>query len=116
MIIWLGGARSFCQHATSSNTNLPTSSFINFQKYVTLGWGKCYFKDAKRLGTKEKEIKCTHHKALFPLVKVSAIMLARVTVTTCLGHLGHSDTKKNDPICVALPKVAKGSTVSCRCW
>jgi hypothetical protein len=31
------------------------------------------------------------------------------TYCTCLGHLGHSDIKRNNPICVAMPKVAKAS-------
>jgi hypothetical protein len=33
----------------------------------------------------------------------------------CLGHLGQWDTNRNDPICVAPPKVAKASTVTCCC-
>jgi hypothetical protein len=31
------------------------------------------------------------------------------TYCTCLGHLGHSDINRNNPICVAMPKVAKVS-------
>jgi hypothetical protein len=30
---------------------------------------------------------------------------------TCLGHLGHSDINRNNPICVASPKVAMASTM-----
>ena len=30
---------------------------------------------------------------------------------TCLGHLGQPDANRNDPISVALPKVAKASRV-----
>jgi len=29
---------------------------------------------------------------------------------TCLGHLGWGDKNRNDPICVAPPKVAKASS------
>jgi hypothetical protein len=29
------------------------------------------------------------------------------TYCTCLGHLGYNDIKRNNPICVAMPKVAK---------
>jgi len=32
--------------------------------------------------------------------------------STCLVHLGHSNINRNNPICVALPKVAKASTIS----
>jgi hypothetical protein len=31
------------------------------------------------------------------------------TYCTCLGHLGRSDINRNNPICVATPKVAKVS-------
>jgi hypothetical protein len=37
---------------------------------------------------------------------------------TCLGHLGPCETNRNDPICVATPKVAKASTmiyIVCHC-
>jgi hypothetical protein len=37
---------------------------------------------------------------------------------TCLDHLGRRDIDRNNPICVASPKVAKASrivTVACRC-
>jgi hypothetical protein len=34
---------------------------------------------------------------------------------TCLGHLRHCDINRNNLICVASPKVANASTVSCRC-
>ncbi len=56
---------------------------------------------------------------MFPLAKVSAIMLATATrdrdtrqsLLTCLGHLGRRNINRNDPICVVPPKVAKASTV-----
>jgi hypothetical protein len=31
------------------------------------------------------------------------------TYCTCLGHFGQSDIKRNNPICVAVPKKAKAS-------
>ncbi len=56
-------------------------------------------------------------KAVFPLENVSMIMPATAkhnsdtqqSLLTCLGHLGWHDINRNDPICVALPKVAKAS-------
>jgi hypothetical protein len=50
-------------------------------------------------------------KAVFPLAKYSAIMPVTVTRDcSCLGHIGHCDTNRNDLICVVPPKVAKAST------
>ncbi len=54
-------------------------------------------------------------KAVFPLAKVSAIMLAtrdRQSLLTCLGHLGQHNINRNDPISVKPPKVAKASTTA----
>ncbi len=40
--------------------------------------------------------------------------------STCLGHLGWRTRNRNNPICVASPKVAKASTmmtvICCCCW
>jgi hypothetical protein len=50
-------------------------------------------------------------KDVFPMAKFSAKTPATVTRDcTCLGHLGHCDTNRNDLICVVPPKVAKAST------
>ncbi len=57
-------------------------------------------------------------KAVFPLVKVSTIMLTVTHDCTCLGHLGWHTKNGNEPISVVLPKVAKASTIvtaMCHC-
>jgi hypothetical protein len=42
-----------------------------------------------------------------------SLLPATVTCNSiCLGHLGHSDINRNNPICVASPKVAKARTIS----
>ncbi len=56
---------------------------------------------------------------MFILAKFSAIMPVILQVISHLPyfpwHLGWCDVNRNDPICVALPKVAKESTVpDCR--
>ena len=53
---------------------------------------------------------------MFTLAKFSAIMPVILQVISPLPyfpwHLGRCDVNRNDPICVALPKVAKASTVA----
>ncbi len=44
-------------------------------------------------------------------MKMPAILLRDITFLTCLGYLGRSNINRNDPICVASPKVAKASTI-----
>jgi len=43
--------------------------------------------------------------------KIPAIMHRDIAFLTFLGFLGRSDINRNNPICVALPKVAKASTI-----
>jgi hypothetical protein len=46
------------------------------------------------------------------LAKTSAISRCDIAFLTCLGHLGQSDTNRNNLIYVILPRVAKASTSS----
>jgi len=43
--------------------------------------------------------------------KMPAILHHNIAFLTFLGFLGRSDINRNNPICVALPKVAKASTI-----
>jgi hypothetical protein len=43
------------------------------------------------------------------LTKMSVILRWDITLLTCLGYPRQHDTSRNDPFCVALPKVAKAS-------
>jgi len=40
-----------------------------------------------------------------------AILQCDITFLTCLGYLGCSDINRNNPICVASPKVDMASTM-----
>jgi hypothetical protein len=52
-------------------------------------------------------------KAVFPLVKVNVIMSTIMPATVTHLYLPwHRDINRNNPICVASPKVAKASTIS----
>jgi hypothetical protein len=44
-------------------------------------------------------------------MKMPAISLCNIGFLTCLGYLGRSNINRNNPICVASPKVTKASTI-----
>jgi hypothetical protein len=57
-------------------------------------------------------------EGLCTLVKFVHKNVTDINLLTCSGHLGRHDTNCNDPICVALPNLAKPSsvaTVACDC-
>ncbi len=62
-------------------------------------------------GTKEGDIMLQHHWAATELhCMFSVITPATATCNcNCHGYFGRHDTNRNDLICVALPKVAKGT-------
>jgi hypothetical protein len=43
--------------------------------------------------------------------KTPTILHRNIAFLNCLGYLGRSDIKRNNPICVASPQVAKASTI-----